>query len=93
MILVAIIIKLFFCLKQHATREVYIDEWREVFMIAAEIYLFGAIIYAMLADGKKQWWAEGVKWNKGKSVHLHEPTENEHLTKNHENGFTSSIQS
>ena len=51
-------------------------------MIAAEVYLFGAIIYAILADGKKQWWAEGVKWENGKWIH---PYTLPHLT---ENGFT-----
>lgn len=37
----------------------YIEEWREVFLLAAEVYLFGAAIYAILGDGKKQWWADG----------------------------------
>jgi len=32
----------------------YRDEWREVFIIAAEIYIFGAIVYIILASGKKQ---------------------------------------
>lgn len=29
-------------------------------MLAAEIYLFGAAIYLILGDGKKQYWADGV---------------------------------
>ena len=37
----------------------YRDEWREVFIIAAEIYIFGAIVYIILASGKKQPWANG----------------------------------
>ena len=37
-----------------------VSEWCEVFVIAAEVYLFGACIYLILADGKKQWWADGV---------------------------------
>ena len=40
--------------------EVYREEWREVFIVAAEVYFFGALIYLILADGKKQWWADGV---------------------------------
>lgn len=36
------------------------SEWCEVFLIAAELYLFGACIYIILADGKKQWWADGL---------------------------------
>jgi ACS family sodium-dependent inorganic phosphate cotransporter-like MFS transporter 5 len=41
-------------------RVVYQDEWREVFLIAAEIYLFGCAVYVILGDGEKQWWADGV---------------------------------
>jgi len=37
----------------------YRDEWREVFIIAAEIYIFGAIVYIILASGKKQPWGNG----------------------------------
>ena len=47
----------------------YRDEWREVFIISFELYVFGAIIYLFLASGKKQYWADG--WpprNKGGSV-------------------------
>ena len=39
----------------------YKDEWREVFLICAEVYVFGAIIYLILARGEKQWWADGVE--------------------------------
>ena len=35
------------------------DEWREVFFISAEIYIFGAIIYLILGSGNKQPWADG----------------------------------
>ena len=47
----------------------YRDEWREVFIISFELYVFGAIIYLFLASGKKQYWADG--WpprDKGGSV-------------------------
>jgi len=37
----------------------YKDEWREVFIIAAELYLFGALIYLILGTGKEQSWARG----------------------------------
>ena len=40
------------------------DEWREVFFISAEIYLFGAIIYLILGSGNKQPWADGYVNNK-----------------------------
>ena len=41
--------------------DAYRDEWREVFMISAEIYIFGIIIYLLLGSGEKQYWADGVK--------------------------------
>ena len=37
------------------------QEWQNVFIVAAEIYVFGAIIYGILARGDKQWWADGVQ--------------------------------
>ena len=56
--------------------EVYQEEWREVFTVAAEVYLFGACIYLILADGKKQWWAEGVQVDRKKIVvNLHQSLE------------------
>ena len=39
----------------------YREEWREVFIICAEIYIFGGVTYLLLASGNKQWWADGVK--------------------------------
>ncbi len=39
----------------------YRDEWREVFMVSAEIYIFGIIVYLLLGSGEKQYWADGVK--------------------------------
>ena len=36
------------------------DEWREVFFISAEIYVFGIITYVLLGSGKKQYWADGI---------------------------------
>ena len=35
------------------------EEWREVFFISAELYVFGAIIYLILGSGNKQPWADG----------------------------------
>ena len=32
-----------------------------MFIIAAEIYLFGTFFYVMLGEGKEQWWANGVR--------------------------------
>ena len=44
--------------------EGYLDtfrsEWREVFFISAEIYVFGIIMYLLLGAGSKQPWADGV---------------------------------
>lgn len=37
-----------------------------MFIIAAEVYLFGAAIYAILGSGKKQWWADGDPKRKSK---------------------------
>ena len=39
--------------------ETYRDEWREVFIISAEIYVFGLVMYLILASGKEQYWANG----------------------------------
>lgn len=36
------------------------DQWESVFLLAGEIYLFGAIIYAILGDASKQSWADGT---------------------------------
>ncbi|XP_065191709.1 sialin-like [Sycon ciliatum] len=35
-------------------------QWRNVFVVSAEIYLFGAFFYLVFASGAPQWWAEGV---------------------------------
>lgn len=37
----------------------YRDEWREVFIISAEIYAFGLLMYLILASGEEQYWANG----------------------------------
>ena len=29
-------------------------------MISAELYVFGTLVYLILASGKEQWWANGV---------------------------------
>ena len=39
--------------------DTYRDEWREVFIISAELYAFGAIIYLLLGSGQTQYWADG----------------------------------
>ena len=39
--------------------DTYRDEWREVFVISAELYAFGAVTYLLLGTGKKQYWADG----------------------------------
>jgi hypothetical protein len=40
-------------------KDLLVEEWRTVFILAAEIYLFGGAIYAILADGNKQSWDDG----------------------------------
>ena len=37
----------------------YRDEWREVFIISAEIYVFGLLAYLILGSGREQEWANG----------------------------------
>ena len=32
-----------------------------MFIIAAEVRIFGALAYLLLGSGKKQWWADGVE--------------------------------
>ncbi len=32
-----------------------------MFIVAAEVYVFGAILYVILAEGKRQWWAGGER--------------------------------
>ena len=39
--------------------ETYRNEWREVFIISAELYAFGAIVYLLLGSGQKQYWSDG----------------------------------
>ena len=39
----------------------FTDEWREVLIIGAEVYIFGALVYLILASGKKQPWAGGLE--------------------------------
>ena len=39
-----------------------------MFIIAAEIYVFGAAVYIILGKGKRQWWAGGSRGDGG----LHE---------------------
>ncbi len=34
------------------------DEWREVFILSAELYLFGMLIYLILGSGQEQSWAK-----------------------------------
>jgi ACS family sodium-dependent inorganic phosphate cotransporter-like MFS transporter 5 len=37
------------------------EQWREVFILAAEIYVFGAILFTVLASGEVQSWAKTPK--------------------------------
>ena len=59
----------------------YRDEWREVFIITAEIYVFGALVFLILASGEKQPWADGpqecTKERSTKSS-THTETESQH---------------
>ncbi len=32
-----------------------------MFIIAAEVYVFGAIVYIILGKGERQWWAGGER--------------------------------
>ncbi|XP_065897728.1 sialin-like [Dysidea avara] len=50
------------------TIEVYRQEWTLVFIIAAEVYVFGTIIYLLLGSGEKQWWADGVEHGDNKKT-------------------------
>ena len=45
------------------TVNVYREEWTMIFIIAAEIYAFGAIVYLLLGSGKKQPWGDGRNQN------------------------------
>jgi len=47
--------------KDPLTANVYQQDWRLVFVIAAEVYVFGAMAYNILGSGKKQPWAEGYR--------------------------------
>ena len=44
----------------------YKEEWREVFIVSAEVYIFGTLMYLILGSGRQQWWADGVPRNKNK---------------------------
>jgi ACS family sodium-dependent inorganic phosphate cotransporter-like MFS transporter 5 len=39
--------------------EIARKQWTNVFFLSAEIYVFGALIFLILASGEKQWWADG----------------------------------
>ena len=32
-----------------------------MFIISAELYIFGALVYLILAQGERQWWAGGKR--------------------------------
>eukprot|EP00118_Oscarella_pearsei_P029123 m.3724 g.3724 ORF g.3724 m.3724 type:complete len:483 (+) comp9729_c0_seq1:143-1591(+) len=36
------------------------EQWRSVFYLAAEIQIFGALIFIILSSGEEQWWANGT---------------------------------
>ncbi|XP_019853503.1 PREDICTED: sialin-like [Amphimedon queenslandica] len=54
--------------------EVLIEEWRNVFIIAAEVFLFGAAIFAILGDARKQSWSNGPRIRGRTPVLLHDST-------------------
>ena len=37
----------------------YREEWKDVFIVSAEVQIFGTIVYLILAQGGRQWWAGG----------------------------------
>ena len=43
--------------------DTYRSEWREVFIVSAELYAFGSIVYLILGSGKKQYWADSTLRN------------------------------
>lgn len=44
--------------KEHDTREHILTEWKEVFIIAAGVHIFGVVFYALFASGELQDWAK-----------------------------------
>ena len=36
-------------------------EWRNVFILSAEIYAFGGLFFLILSSGKQQWWGAGLR--------------------------------
>ena len=41
----------------------FYEEWLNVFIVSAEVYAFGCIIYLLLGSGTKQDWADGESNN------------------------------
>ena len=37
----------------------YKEEWRDVFVIGAEVLLFGGLVFLIMSTSRKQPWAEG----------------------------------
>ena len=62
----------------------YEDEWRQMFVLGAEILLFAALVHLILGSGKKQPWADGPAWYREKvrrkSVNDYESYESGHST-------------
>ncbi|XP_065897724.1 sialin-like [Dysidea avara] len=57
------------------TIDIYRQEWTLVFIIAAEIYAFGALAYLLLGSGEKQWWADGVEHgDKKRTIQISSPS-------------------
>ena len=52
------------------TIDIYRQEWTLVFIIATEVYMFGALAYIILGSGKKQPWADGDDQHKRNAKHL-----------------------
>ena len=48
--------------------EIFRKEWLNVFIICAEVYVFGAIIFTVLGSGNEQSWAKTDKEEKDVSL-------------------------
>ena len=53
----------------------YKEEWRDVFVIGAEVMLFGGVVYLILSTSRKQPWAEGPAWYRKRKMPQHRHSE------------------
>ena len=49
----------------------YKEEWRDVFVVGAEVMLFGGLVLLILGTSRKQPWAEGPAWYRKMPQHRH----------------------